>query len=208
VSVLEAARHSPVLERFVQISSHSAYGPQQVQPIPEDSVLRPGTLYGAIKAFQEQVAMSYHRSFEMPVSVIRSATLYGPHIRAGALVRVFLERAARDETITVSGAGTQSRDLTHVDSTVEGIVLALERDVAIGQIFNVGSGEDIAIVDLAQRAIQIMGAGRVEHGPERFGEEGRLALDMSKAVELLGYRPALTVDEGLRQTADWVGGTL
>ena len=204
VALLEAARRSDALERFVLVSSHSVYGNQAVQPIWEDVVPAPGNLYGALKVMQEQAAQAYQRSYGVPVAVVRSATLFGAHIRAGAVVRTFLERALRDEAITVSGDGRQSRDLNHVENTVDGLMAALDRPGAVGGVFNVGSGVDVSILSLAERCIALMGGGRVEHVPSRPGEEGRLSLALDRAGDVLGYKPRIALDEGLGLTAEWV----
>lgn len=204
IALLEAAKAAKSLRRFVLVSTHSVYGTQPTQPIPEDALPMPGNLYGALKVAQEQAAMAYHRSFGLPVEIVRSATLFGAHIRAGALVRVFLERAWMHQMIGVSGDGLQSRDLNHVENTVDGIVAALDRIDGVGGTFNLGSGEDVSILSLAERCIALMGGGWIEHGPPRPGEEGRLALDLSMSRRVLGYSPGISVDAGLEMTADWV----
>jgi len=208
VAVLEAARRSGRVERFVHISTHSVYGNQPVQPIPEYVKLRPGTLYGALKAAQEIIALTYYECYDMPVVVIRSATLFGVFERSGALVRTFLERVRDGKPIILTGDGSQSRDLSYIDNTVEGVLLALfthDRNVP-GKILNIGSGQDVPIRVLAEQAIRLMDgdAGLLRFGPPRPGEEGRLSLDLSEARHLLGYDPPVSFEEGLRRTAAWV----
>ena len=205
VSLLEAARHSPV-ERFILVSTHSVYGKQEIQPILEDIVPAPGNLYGAMKVFQEQASLAYLRSFDLPVVVIRSATVYGEFERSGALVRTFLERALRDQVITVTGDGLQSRDLTHVQNTCNGLVQALlaPAEAVVGETINLGAGEDIAIGALAKMAIEEMGGGRIEWADPRPGEEGRLSLSLAKARARLGYSPGIKFAAGFKLVAEWV----
>jgi len=205
VSLLEAAIKAPKMERFVLMSSHSIYGSQEVQPIEETAEPRPTNLYGALKVCQEQVALSYLRSFDLPVTIARSAMVFGPYERAGALVRIFLERALANETITVTGNGEQSRDMNYIENTVDGLMLLLEKEDAVGGIFNIGSGESVSILDLAKNAIRTMKSkAQIKFIADRPGEEGKMRLDIFKAGKGLGYRPKVTFQDGILRAAEWV----
>lgn len=219
--LLDAACKNGEVERFVQMSSHSVYGKQEVQPVEETAILKPGNLYGALKASQELLALAAFRSFKLPVVVVRSAALYGPRERAGAFVSLFLGRALRGETITLTGDGSQTRGINYVTNTVDGLMavsglvvpptpewLVSPISPLFGETFNL-SGEEISIRYLAEMSQEIA----LEYGvpkldlaflPERPGEEGRLSLSGKKAHSSFGYSPKVGLDEGFEKTARWI----
>lgn len=205
LAVMEAANRNERLERAVVISSHSVYGKVARQPIREDEALHPGNLYGATKGAQELVSMSYWHSYRMPVVVVRSSIMFGEYERTGALVSLFLGKALRNEPIVIHGDGSQTRDMNYVHNTVDGILEVLVNRRAIGETFNVGSGEEISVRDLAERCIQATGsASEIRNVEARPGEEGRSALDITKARRILGYEPRVSFYEGLKRTATWL----
>jgi len=205
VALLEACRHA-YLRQIVIISSYSVYGMQPVQPIPEDVVLKPTSIYGAVKASQETIALSYARAHGLPVTVIRSATMYGPFGRATVPVSIFLRKALAGEPITLTGSGNQTRDQTYVGNTVDAIAKILDAPASThSEIFNIGSGEEVSILNLAEACIRAVNSkSEILHAPERAGEEGRLTLDVSKARRVLGIVPLVPLGQGIALTAEWM----
>lgn len=210
-ALMEACRRRGV-KRVVLISSYSAYGRSPYQPIPEDVPLRPTSLYGAVKAAQESIALAYAND-GVPVVAIRSSTLYGPRGRATLPVTLFLGKAMRGEPITLTGDGSQTRDQNYVGNAVTAIIAALTADGVVGQAINVGSGREVTMLELAQLCIKVeMGLGgllnrtpsRIEFLPPREGEEGRLVLDIEKAKRLLGYEAKVSLGDGIKMTAEWM----
>ena len=207
VAICEAARRARIpIQRMILISSYSAYGRVERQPIVETEPLRPTTVYGAVKASQEAIALSYFHSHKLPVAVIRSSTIYGPYSRITLPVNLFLTKAIRGETITLTGDGSQKRDQNFIDNVVGALIAMLDmRREIVGEVFNIGSCEEVSMFDLANSCINVIGSSSgIEFAPARFGEEGRLVLDCSKAKALLGYEPAIALPEGLRLTRDWM----
>ena len=205
----ECARQQ--VAQVIVVSTHSVYGRQDVQPISEHAELRPSTFYGAVKAAQELLALSYYRERGLPVTVVRPALMYGERERSGALVTTFLQKALREETITLEGGGLQTRDFNYVGNMVQAVMLLLGAGWACGDVFNVGSGEEISIRHLALLAKKI--AGREDKHVAladvraREGEEGRVFLDSSK-IMAHGYKPEVGFTEGVERTSRWVRGRL
>ena len=172
--------------RVVLLSSHSVYGRQEVQPISETAALHPRSIYGAMKAAQEQLAMAFHHAKGLPVVVLRCATLVGGAERPDALVRRITE-SAMGGTITLDGDGSQTRDLLDVNYVVEAIARALVLQEVVGETYNIGSGVAVPITELAffvtQEAVIKTGwRAAIVQGPPRAHEEGPLALAIDKAI--------------------------
>jgi nucleoside-diphosphate-sugar epimerase len=188
----------------IVFSSHSVYGKQAVIPTPEDVALHPSTHYGATKVALEAVALAAYHESSWPITVVRPSLMYGPQERPGALVSMFLGKAMRGERITLDGGGNQTRDIVHVSDVVRAVLLLLDRGGEVaGQVFNVGSGQEVTIAKVAQMAVEEMRNGSIVLGPVRAGEEGRLFLDSSR-IKALGYRPQVDFNDGFKEVAMWV----
>lgn len=175
--------------RVILLSSHSVYGKQEKQPIPETATLAPRSIYGAMKAAQETLALAFFHAKGLRVTVLRCATLIGGAERPDALVRKLAEAGIRGN-IQIDGTGQQTRGLCDVEDAVDVVVRCLRRDNTVGEVYNISGGVDISIADLAERvAVELVGLGR--HRPEltfvlpRSHEEGPLVLSLTKAREAL-----------------------
>lgn len=204
--LLEACARHDGFERILNQSSDAVYGYAKRIPIPEDEPLGPSQIYGASKASQEMVAMSYYHSHKLPVTILRSSTLFGVGMRLNQALPIFLNQALKEEPVTLHGDGRQSRDLNEITNMIDAILLALTRNEAIGQVFNIAYGFEISMLELAQRCIALTRSrSEIRHLPQRPGEEGiRLTLDIAKAKALLGYVPGVSFDDGLERTAEWL----
>jgi nucleoside-diphosphate-sugar epimerase len=199
--LLEACARDDGFQRIVIQSSESVYGHAKRVPIPEDEPLNPSNIYGASKAAQEMVAMSYHHSHKLPVTILRSSTLYWAGARPNQAIPIFITKALNGEPIPVEGEGKQSRDFNALPDLADAILLALTNQKAVGQAFNIASGTEVTILELAQKVLALNGGGDIVFRPGRPGEGAvRLAPDISKARLLLGYTPKISFDEGLRTT--------
>lgn len=198
------ASHWDGIELFILTSSESVYGKAPTVPIPEDTPLRPTTVYGASKAAQELLTMSSG----LPYLIVRSSTLYGEKMRTNQVIPIFLKNALQGLPITVHGTGEQSRDFNYVDNLVHGILLGLKKRAQ--GVYNIASGREVKIRELAEMCIKITGSSsKIVHVEQRIGEEGlRLAPDIKKAVNELGYKPEVTLEEGLERTYLWMKGLL
>ena len=196
--------------RTIYMSSESVYGvvPKEFQPIREDAPLNPTNAYAVSKMCAEAVVRAYAAQFNLNATVLRSTTLFGPNSRTKQVVPIFIRQALQGKDITVEGDGSQSRDFNYVGNMIRGIYLALERDIP--GTFNIGSGREVSIKELAEKVIEtVRGLGvetesKVVFGPWRPGEQGvQLSVSIDKARDLLGYTPLLTLEEGLHETVRW-----
>jgi nucleoside-diphosphate-sugar epimerase len=186
------------------------YAPAGDTAIAEDHPVRPASPYAASKLAGENLTLSYGLAYGHPVVVVRPFNTYGPYQRTdgeGGVVAIFCERALRGETIEIFGDGTQTRDLLYVEDCAEFVIRAVREERARGELLNAGSGEDVAINELAT----LIGGDRVatKHvtHPHPQAEIARLVCDSTKAEETLGWRPSTRLAEGVRRTTEWITGS-
>jgi dTDP-glucose 4,6-dehydratase len=209
VNVLNAARAAGV-ERFVHTSTSEVYGTAEYAPIDERHRLQGQSPYSASKIGADKIVESYYRSFDVPAVTVRPFNTFGPRQSARAVIPTIIAQALAGGEIRL-GSLTPTRDFTFVTDTIEGFLAAAIRTEAIGREINLGTGQEIAIGVLAERIKVLVGsrgpvlteAGR--RRPEN-SEVTRLVSDNTVARELLGWRPAVPLDEGLRRTIDWMAG--
>lgn len=211
LNVLEAARELGV-DRVVHTSTSEVYGTAQFVPITEEHPLEAQSPYAATKVAADQLALSYHRSFELPVTVVRPFNTYGPRQSARAVIPTIISQIARGKHEIRLGALSPTRDMNFVQDTVDGFLAALTSDSAIGEVVNVGTGFEISIGDLAYLIGEVMDADiHIVSDEERLRPEAseveRLLAANGKARRLLGWEPRFSgmdgLQEGLRITADW-----
>ncbi|MEZ4368135.1 MAG: GDP-mannose 4,6-dehydratase [Kofleriaceae bacterium] len=207
--VLEAARALPKLERCVVTSSSEVYGTAiGDRPIDEDHPLNPTSPYAASKVATDRLAYSYHVTFGLPISIIRPFNTFGPrHIYD--VIPKFIKLALAGEDLTVHGTGEQGRDFSYVDDTVRGFLLMGSHPAAIGQAINFGNGRSYSIQHTAERIIALSGStSRIVHTEHRLAEVNLLLCDHGKATRLLGWKPEIDFDEGLRRNIEWARARL
>ncbi len=211
LNLLQAALDARV-ERFVQTSTSEVYGTAQFVPIPETHPLNAQSPYAASKIGADQLALSFYRSFGLPVSVIRPFNTYGPRQSARAIVPAILTQLLAGRTTVQLGALEPTRDLTYVKDTAAAFVAVARADAAVGEVVNIGSGFEISIADLFAEINAALGTdAKVEVDPARLrpraSEVDRLWADTAKAQRVLDWQPAFAGRAGLRagllETADW-----
>ena len=205
INLLEGGRRAGV-QRVIFVSSGGAvYGEQDVFPAPETHPTRPVSPYGVSKRAGELYAFFYQAEYGLKFFALRYANVYGPrqdpHGEAG-VVAIFSGRMLRGEPVTVNGDGTQTRDYVYVGDVVRANLLALERE-PIGPV-NVGTGVETDVNRLAALLLQVSGSrSEVRHGPAKPGEQRRSVIDCGLAAARLGWRPEVSLEEGLRRTVDF-----
>src|SRR5712664_819803 len=152
LNLLLAARDSPV-QRFIYVSSSEVYGSARRVPMDEEHPLNPTTPYAAGKLAGESYALSFHRTYGLPATVVRPFNIYGPREHAdgpsGEVIPRFVARALAEKPLVVFGDGLQTRDFTWVGDTVRGILMAAECDELVGDRVNIARGREVRILDIA-----------------------------------------------------------
>jgi UDP-glucose 4-epimerase len=205
--VLEAARRAGGLQVLVA-SSSSVYGDNRTLPAAEDLAPLPLSPYAASKLAAEGYALSYGRSFGLPVLVFRFFNVFGPLQRAGhayaAVVPAFVAAALAGEALPVHGDGSQTRDFTFVGSVVRVLVEAVDRGVTAPGPVNLAFGGRASLLELAERLGEVLGRPLVlDHGPARAGDVHDSQADQRRLRALFPDVEPVALLEGLRATVDW-----
>ena len=197
LNVLIAARDAKV-RRFVYSGSSSVYGQQATMPLVETMTPNPLNPYALQKYVGEQYTRMFHRLFAIQTLTLRYFNVYGPRMASeGAYVTVisaFLAARKRGEPLTIHGDGEQTRDFTHVSDIVSANVLAMDAAVADGRAINVGAGHNISV----NRIAELIGGPRV-YGESRAGDMRNTRADTREALQILGWRPRVSIEDGMRQ---------
>jgi NAD dependent epimerase/dehydratase len=207
LNVAEGARAAGV-GRVIHTSTSEVYGTARVIPIDEDHPLEPQSPYAASKVGADKLMDAYHRSFDLPVTILRPFNTFGPFQSARAIIPTILSQVLAGDRVRL-GSLDPRRDLTYVSDTVEGFVAAAVSDAAIGRTLQLGTGSDVSIGELVELVAAVVGRElQVEHDPARVrppnSEVMRLISDPALALELTGWRPQVSLQEGLARTLEWV----
>lgn len=202
--VLDGCRTGGV-PRLVFASTGAAAG-EVAPPIHEEVVPKPVSPYGAGKLAGEAYCRAFAASFGLHTVALRFSNVYGPfsaHKRNNAVPR-FVKQGLAGEDLVIYGDGGQTRDFIYVEDLCDAILRALTADDVAGEVFQVATGVETSIRDLAQLALQVTGSSaRVLHEPKRAGEVYRTSVDISKIRSRLGFEPQVPLAEGLARTAAW-----
>jgi UDP-glucose 4-epimerase len=208
LNLLIAARNKPI-ERFVYVSSSEVYGTARRTPMDESHPLDPITPYAATKLAGEAYALSFHRTYGFPATVVRPFNSYGPREHtdgpSGEVIPRFVGRAMAGRPLVVFGDGLQTRDFTWVGDTAKGILLAAECDALVGDCVNIARGEEVSILRIAEMVQRLVGSTSViEHQGERPGDVRRHLAGVRRAQSLLGFTAGVGIEEGLERYIQWV----
>jgi dTDP-glucose 4,6-dehydratase len=195
------------VERFVHISTSEVYGTALREPMDEDHPLNPTTPYAAAKAGADRLVSSYVESYGIPGVIIRPFNNYGPHQHLEKVIPRFITSAILKEPLTIHGDGSAARDWLFVEDTAAAIdkVLHAPLDTVQGQVFNIGTGISISVLDIARRIVELFGldASYMSYMEERFGQVQNHISSTDKAGRILGFNAATRFDEGLVRTIEW-----
>ena len=206
-NVLEAARRHKV-ERIVNTSSSEVYGTAQSIPIDETHPLEAQSPYAAGKIATDKLAQAWHLSYDLPVVTLRPFNTYGPRQSARAIVPTIITQALYLKKIFL-GDLNPTRDMNYVSDTVQGFIKIAETPGIEGSTYNIGSGQEISIGNLADKIIRlidpnipiIFDASRIRPATS---EVNRLLADSTGARRDLAWEPKVNIDEGLKLTIDWI----
>lgn len=207
LNVLQAARDFET-EKLIHLSTSEVYGTAEYVPMDEKHPLYPQSPYAATKVAADQLALSFFRSFNLPVALARPFNVYGPRQSARAIVPTIISQALEKKSVRLGSIYT-TRDLTYVADTVEGLLRICESDQTAGDITNLGSGFEISIeelIELVARCLKksIRAISDSKRKRPRASEVERLCSDSKKAQKVLGWVPQVTLEEGLARTITWI----
>ncbi len=200
----EEARQRGV-KRFLQVSTDEVYGEVLEGAATEDWPLMPRSPYAASKAGGDRLAFAYWATYGLPVVVTRCSNNYGPRQYPEKLVPLFVTNAIEDEPLPVYGTGLNRRDWIHVEDHCAAIVALLAQPGVEGETFNIGAGNELDVLTMTDAILKLLGkpGSLVRHVEDRPGHDRRYALDSSRLTQLTGWKPAVSFDEGIRQTVEW-----
>jgi nucleoside-diphosphate-sugar epimerase len=210
INVLEATRTEATVRRFVDFSTSEVFG-RYAYKVREGDITSLGAVgearwtYAVSKLATEHLAHNYFRQYGMPALSIRPFNVYGPgQIGEGAIHR-FIVQALKGEDLTIHNDGSQIRAWCYIDDMVDGILLTLERDDAVGHAFNIGNPRSVTTIhNLAHQIVRLSNsASRVVHVDWNFADVDLRIPDIAKARELLHFEPRVDLEEGLRRTIEW-----
>jgi len=212
LSVLEACRHSTSVRHLIYASSSSVYGDRPLEGAgfkEGDSADEPVSLYAATKRSGELMSQAYSRLYGMAQTGLRFFTVYGPWGRPDMAYFGFTQKILAGQAIEVFGEGRMARDFTYVDDIIDGIIGVLEHPASVDEarIFNIGDSQPIALMqmiklleaELGQEAVKIM-------RPMQPGDVTATFADVSRLNNLCGYRPKVSLEEGLNRFVTWYRG--
>lgn len=207
-NVLQAARENGV-QRVVHTSTSEIYGTAQYVPIDEAHPVNPQSPYAASKASADFLALSYHRSFGLPVVVVRPFNTYGPRQSARAIIPTVISQLLDGNESLSLGNLTPTRDLTFVSDTVSGFLAAAASPQTVGETVNLGTGSEISIGDLVAKIARIMGHEvKITSDEQRVrpakSEVERLLSNPGKIRALTGWKADVALDKGLARTVEWM----
>jgi dTDP-glucose 4,6-dehydratase len=191
------------VERFVHISTDEVYGSIEQGSFTETDPLGPRSPYSASKAGSDLIALAYHETYGLPVLVTRSSNNFGPYQYPEKVIPLFATNLLDGANVPLYGDGGNVRDWCHVADNCAGVDLVL-RHGEVGEVYNIGAGNEITNVELTHRLLGLLGAdeSRIDHVDDRLGHDRRYSIDTAK-VQALGWKPARTLDEALAETVAW-----
>jgi len=203
--ILEAAKESKNLKRFIYASTSSVYGDAETLPTHEQICPKPVSPYGITKLAAERLCGLYYKNFGVPFVALRYFTVYGPRQRPDMAFHKFYKAVLEDKAIPIYGDGLQTRDFTFVSDAVAANLAASTAENAVGEIFNIGGGSRVVLKEVLETMEEIIGKSIKKNYIQRaMGDARHTAADVSKAKRILSYQPSVSLREGLALEWEWV----
>jgi dTDP-glucose 4,6-dehydratase len=193
------------IQRFVHVSTDEVYGDVPAGAFADEtSPLQPSSPYSASKASSDLIVKSYVRTFNFPAVITRASNNYGPFQFPEKFLPLMITNALDDQPLPIYGDGKQQRDWLHVEDHCSGILAVLERG-RIGEVYNIGGLDVIDNLAMARRLLRAVDKPEtlLSYVKDRPGHDRRYALSCDKIGRELGWKPAISLEEGLRRTIDW-----
>ncbi len=191
--------------RYLQVSTDEAYGALgKTGMFMETTPLSPNSPYSASKASADLVARAYHETYGLPVNITRCSNNYGPCQFPEKLIPLMIRNALGDKPLPVYGDGLQIRDWLHVSDHCAAILTVLKTG-SVGEVYNIGGNNEKANIEIVKLILAELGKPEslITHVQDRPGHDRRYAIDNTKITTQLGWKPAYTFEEGIRETIRW-----
>jgi len=186
------------------ISTCCVYGNQETHPTTEANAPSPTEIYAYSKLAGENCIKGYALTTGLKYNILRIATVYGPGMRSALAIKIFFDRALKNEQLHIHGNGLQTRTMTYIDDIVDGLVAVLAKDV-VGETINITTEEEVMIHDIAKRIISITSSkSSMIYVNDRPGQIIKEAFDTIKAKQMLGWSAKVTLNDGLKRTYEWI----
>lgn len=207
--LLECCRIYGKIEKFIHMSTDEVYGESLFDDTvkkDENTILYPTNPYAATKAAAEMLVISYHKSFKLPIIIIRSNNIYGPKQFNDKVIPKFISQLLSNQKVTIQGKGDCIRSFLYIDDLVDCLELIMLNG-KIGEIYNIGLGEEISIIDLSKKIIQMIKKtddydSYISYIKDREFNDRRYYISDDK-IRLLGWNKKITLHEGLEKTINW-----
>jgi len=199
--------HEKSIDRFIHISTCEVYGEGLTKIMNESHPLNPQSPYAAAKAGADRLVYAYHRTYGIPALILRPFNIFGPRQHLEKVIPRFVTSGILGEPLTIHGDGMYGRDFMYVDDVARAldVLIHAPRSKIIGQVFNVGSGKSLSIVNLARTIMKEMNcpASQLTFIGDRPGQVSNFACDYSKMHRAFGWKPATPFSEGILKTISW-----
>ena len=197
-------RHGGV--RFHHVSTDEVYGALPLgegNPFIESDSLQPTSPYASSKASSDLLALSYYKTYGLPVTISRCSNNYGTHQYPEKLIPLMIQKALHDDPLPVYGDGLNVRDWIHVLDHCRGIDTILQKGM-LGEVYNIGANEEVANIDLVKRILDCLGKSYelITYVDDRLGHDRRYAINSEK-LQTLGWKPECTLGDTLREVVEW-----
>jgi dTDP-glucose 4,6-dehydratase len=191
------------IERVIHVGTDEVYGSVETGSSTEADPLEPRSPYSASKAGSDLIALAYHHTHGLPVTVTRCTNNFGPYQFPEKAIPLFTTNLIEGQPIPLYGDGLNERDWLYVDDHCAGLLLVLHKGAA-GEIYNIGAGNETPNRVLVDKLLGLFGVGEemVAYVEDRLGHDRRYSVDIAKVTEL-GWRKQRTLDEALAETVDW-----
>lgn len=196
------------VKRFVQASSASVYGDTETLPLREEMPSKPISPYAVSELAAENYAKVFHSVYGLPTVRLRYFNVYGPRQTYSAysgVTTIFVNQLLRSQRPTINGDGEQTRDFVFVEDVVQANMLALTKKNAVGEVFNVATGEAITVNKLVKALAEIMDKTELKliHGKPISGDIRHSYASIEKARRTLGYEPRFPLEKGIKKLVEW-----
>jgi len=201
--LLDCLKAAPGIEFFLHVSTDEVYGSREEGFFKEEDPLRPSSPYSASKAGADRLAYAYHCTYGLPVIIVRPSNNFGPFQYPEKFIPLFITHALEGRPLPLYGHGTQVRDWLYVEDCCRAVEWLVRRG-KIGEVYNIGAGNEVRNVDVAERICDLLGKPRslITFVPDRPGHDRRYALDCTK-VHSLGWKPEAEFSQALASTVRW-----